>query len=51
LRGLRIVATACLKRERTMLEALAEPDRWNATTLRDSATGRDATFAPPSAPF
>jgi hypothetical protein len=28
-------AIACLKRERTMLGALGEPDRWNATTLRD----------------
>jgi hypothetical protein len=51
LRGLRIAAIACLKRERTMLGFLAEPDRLNATTLRDPAASRGATSPPPSAPF
>src|SRR5208282_3199382 len=51
LRGLRIAAIACLKRERTILEVLAESDRWNATTLRDAATGRGASFSPLSLPF
>jgi hypothetical protein len=51
LRGLRIAATACLKREGNILGVLAEQDRWNAKTLQDPTTGHGATFAPPSAPF
>jgi len=52
LRGLRIAAIACLKREKTMLGALAEPDRWNATTLRDPTKKlRRGRLAAVRAPF
>jgi hypothetical protein len=43
--------SACLKREKTMLGALAEPDRGNATKLRNPTTGCGAAASPPSAPL